>query len=157
MKLYVYKGFDFGFLSKIKETPLIDSDINQKIDYLKIDVNKIAMVIINKANNDGEYWMTYEEYQAGLNAFNYIPDKEIIILKNNIYPDIYPIYANVSEKLYKEYLDYVDENTKLTDTSSDFKHFKSFYNSLEKIGDSFYVTYYNDEYNNYKIDKNNKR
>lgn len=152
MKIYVYKGFDFNFLSKIKETPLVDSNINQKIDYLKIDINKVAIDIINKSKNDDEYWMTYEEYQVGLNAFNYISDKEIIIIKNNIYPDVYPIYANISDNLYKEYLEYIDENTKITDTSSDLKLFKSFYNTLEKIDDSFYVTYYNEEYNNYKIE-----
>lgn len=152
MKLYVYKGFDVSFLSNINENPLIDSDVNQKTNYLKIDVNKVAMDIISKSSSEGNYWMTYEEYQAGANAINYIPNKEIVILKNNIYPDIYPIYTEVSEELYKEYLDNVDEVTKVTNVSNEFKVFKSFYNSLEKIGDSFFVTYYNDEYNNYKID-----
>ncbi len=152
MKVYVYKGFDFDFLSNIKYNPLVNSDINQKIDYLKIDDKKIAMDIISKADDDGEYWMTYEEYQIGLNVINFIPEREIIILKNNVYPDIYPIYSNVSEELYKEYVDNVDESTKATDVSSDFKRFKVFYNSMDKIDNLFYVTYYNDEYNNYKIE-----
>ena len=99
MKLYVYKGFDASFLSKINETPLIDSEVSQKNNYLKIDINKVAMDIISKASSEGYFWMTYEEYQAGANAINYIQNKEIIILKNNIYPDIYPIYSEVSEEL----------------------------------------------------------
>ena len=152
MKLNVYKGFDLKFLSNIKESPLINSDISQKIDYLKIDVNKLALEIINKANDNDEYWMTYEEYQAGLSAINYIVDKKIIILKNNIYPDIYPIYSDISEELYEEYLANVDEGTKVTNVSTNFKKFKQFYNSLERIDNSFYITYYNDEYNNYKVD-----
>ena len=151
MKIYVYKGFDSEFLSKINFSPLINSNIGQKNNYLSIDISKIAMDIISKSNEDGEYWMTYEEYQVGLNALNYINEKDIIILKNNIYPDIYPLYSDVSEDLYKEYLDNVDEDTKVTNVSDNFSVFKKFYNSLEKIDDLFYVTYYNEEYNNYKI------
>lgn len=151
MKLYIYKGFDSEFLSKIDYIPLISGDVVEKNNFNMIDINKIAMDIISKANEDGRYWMTYEEYQAGLNALSYVSDKEITILKNNIYPDIYPLYSDIDNNLYQEYLDNVDEEIKVTNVSDKFKNFKKFYNSLEKVGNSFYITYYNDEYNDYKI------
>lgn len=151
MKLYIYKGFDSEFLSKIDYIPLISGDVVEKNNFNMIDINKIAMDIISKANEDGKYWMTYEEYQAGLNALSYVSDKEITILKNNIYPDIYPLYSDIDDNLYQEYLDNIDEEIKITNVSDKFKNFKKFYNSLEKVGNSFYITYYNDEYNDYKI------
>lgn len=151
MQLYIYKGFDSNFLSKIDFIPLISGDVVEKNNFNMIDINKIAMDIISKANEDGKYWMTYEEYQAGLNALSYVSDKEITILKNNIYPDIYPLYSDIDDNLYQEYLDNVDEEIKITNVSDKFKNFKKFYNSLEKVGNSFYITYYNDEYNDYKI------
>jgi len=39
MKLIIYKGFDDGFLSKIDFTPLIEGDVNSKLNVLKFDKN----------------------------------------------------------------------------------------------------------------------
>ena len=153
MTIKVYKGFDEKFLDNVQESALIDSSSSEKIDYNKIDERNVAMNIISKSSNNGEYWMTYEEYQVAISALNYINDKKIVIIKNNIYPDIYPLYSSISDDLYDDFIKSTDETTHVEDVSDELKKFKHFYNSIEKIDDSYYVTYYNEEYNNYKIDE----
>lgn len=153
MRIIVYKGFNSTFLKNISFIPLIDTDIDMKMDYKKINIQQILMSIMQKMNNDGEYWMTYEEYIFSDNALKYIEDKNIEIVRNNIYPDVYPLLSEVNEDLYDEYLNNIDENTNVKYVSDELKLFKKFYNSLDKINNQFYITYYNDEYRNYKIDK----
>ena len=150
MKLDVYKGFDIEFYSKLEGLPLIEKDILDRLDVRKFDKkysDDLQIAIIQK---EGSYWATYEEYafikgfieQRSLNS-----ELEVNIIRNNLYPEIYPISYVISNDI----IDEIEENSenKSTEELSEIatKITKIYSNLIEIDGENF-VTYYNDEIGN---------
>lgn len=150
MKLNVYKGFDIDFYNRIKETPLINKEILNRVDVRKFDKNYSKELQIALLEDEGEYWATYEEYafikgiieQKALND-----DLELNIIKNNMYPEIYPIPYLISEEIIAELEDNT-ENKPSEDLSEIASKISKIYSNIIYIDGKNYVTYYNDEIGN---------
>ena len=103
MNLLVYKGFEKNVLENVQIKPLIDNNVEDKLNIFKFDdeyQEDIQLNILQKRKEDTEYWITYEEFTL---AYDYLMLKAnegkiiIDIIDNNIYPGIYPIYNNIND------------------------------------------------------------
>ena len=151
MKLVVYKGFDkHFFVELLKIQPLVEMDILIKKNVLKYDKafkRKLASALDSMDESDIR-WITYEEYsfikdRIDLAVKDY--DLEVLIYINNLFPDYYPIEFSLNEDILLEIMKNI--NLEIQDEMSDnCKRFLNVYNSIIKIGDSLYVSFYNFEY-----------
>lgn len=150
MKLYVYKGFDLNFLSKINFEPLLEEDISKKLDiflFNKQKVKKLAMSLLELDDKD-EKWITYEEYSAIKNRITdqiKEDDLKVVIYKNNMFPDYYPLPFKLDQNIIDEILECLDSDRD-KEYSDKCKKYLEFYNSLVITDDTLYGSFYNHEY-----------
>ncbi|WP_130863118.1 DEAD/DEAH box helicase [Bacilliculturomica massiliensis] len=153
MKLFVYKGFDLGFLSQLTAIPLTDSEIIDKKNVLQFDV-KVRRLLdraLLSMDDDDDRWVTYEEYslikdRVELAAKDY--GLEVIIYINNLFPEYYPIEFPMGVDLVDE----IQRNLGHEITSEPTKECRNFlavYDALEIIDGEIYVSFYN-----YELEKN---
>lgn len=154
MKLEVYKGFGVDFYNNLKGQPLVEKDILERIDVRKFDKkysDELQIALIQM--EEGTYWITYEEYafvkgfieQRSLNS-----DLKVTIIRNNLYPEIYPIPYLIADNIIEE-LEENAENKPIEKLSERAEKITKIYSHLTKIGKNNYVTYYNDEIGNEAI------
>lgn len=151
MKLVVYKGFDKQFFDELRNVqPLIEMDISIKKNVLNYDKTlkrKLASALDSMDDADVR-WITYEEYsfikdRIDIAVKDY--DLEVLIYINNLFPDYYPIEFPLNEDLLLEIMKNI--NLEIQDEVSDnCKQFLNIYNSIIKIEDNLYVSFYNFEY-----------
>ena len=150
MKLKIYKGFEINFLKELDETPLVDGDIKSKVDVLSFDKKtrkKLEQELIDLEDSD-EVWITYQEYSLIKSRVEEAVDEdglEVIIYKNNLYPDYYPIEFSLTEELANEIVLRLDgqESALLSDSC---KKFLYIYNALVNVDGRYYGSFYNFEY-----------
>lgn len=149
MKLVIYKGFSAEFLSKVAETPLLPSSIPEKKDILHYSVKLKRQInaAVLAMDDDDVRWLTYEEYayaheQIELAASEY--SIELVLYKNNLMPDYYPIEFPVSETLQAEIVSKLDSDD-CSETSPDCTAFLAVYSALAEIDGQLYGSFYNYE------------
>jgi len=150
MKLIVYKGFELDFLRTIHEQPLLDSDYAAKKNVLAFDTNtrkKLAKALLTLDDEDTA-WVTYEEYSLiKKNIDSAIEDfgLELVIYRNNLYPDYYPVEFEITPELAAEITVTVngDRSGSISDSC---EKFLAIFNSLTSIDDVYYAGFYNYEY-----------
>ena len=107
MKLKIYKGFDVAFLEELDTRPLVEGDIVSKIDVLSFDKKtrkKLERELIDLEESD-EVWITYQEYSLIKTRVEEAAEEdglEVVIYRNNLYPDYYPIEFSITEELATE-------------------------------------------------------
>lgn len=107
MKLTVYKGFDSDFYRQLEEEPLVENDIEGKMDVLKFDKNvrkRLNRELLSLEDRDS-VWVTYEEYTLIRNNVEEAVREdglELVIWRNNLYPDYYPLAFELDEDLKAE-------------------------------------------------------
>ena len=150
MKLIIYKGFNEEFLEKVEYKPLVLCDIKDKINVLKFDRKRrnqldIQLLLLEE---DEEAWITYEEYSLIKNRVEDAVKEDglkVVIYKNNLYPDYYPINFEIPDNIINEIYEHI--NSSVTDEISDVgNRFLSIYNSLVKVDEEYYGSFYNFEY-----------
>lgn len=151
MKLYVYKGFDDQFLQAVQMSPLVDSDIVQKRNILDFDRKrrKHLIIALNSLEDNESAWVTYEEFSIIHSAVEEEieqDDLQVTIIKNNIYPDYYPIPFKMENSLIKEIMDNVNENETNKEVSEHCKRFYEVYNTIVCVDGEYYGSFYNFEY-----------
>lgn len=156
MKLFIYKGFDHSFLKNLSTRPLVDSAIEQKTNVLAFDrsVRKNLGIALYMLDETDTAWVTYEEYTLIRNEVETACEKdglEIIFYLNNIYPEYYPIPFQISTDLFTEIQQAENEENDVPHSPA-CNRFFDVYNSLIKIDNIYYGSFYNYEYE-YK-DKN---
>ena len=152
MKLIVYKGFDKTFLEYIDERPLVENDVSEKKNVLRFDKKtrkKLDMALLNLEEDDTS-WVTYEEYTLIKNRVDDAIAEDglkLIIYRNNLYPDYYPIEFDMDDELVREVIDTLngDRNSNQTE---DCQNFVAIYNALVNTDGVLYGSFYNFEYNN---------
>lgn len=157
MKLTVYKGFQTEFLSALKEKPLINNEISQKISVLNFDKayrKKLDIALISLQDDD-EVWATYEEFSLIKNRVDDAIEEdglELVIIKNNLYPDYYPIEFELPDDLASEIIPILngDSNAAPGDLC---QRFLLIYNTLVDVSGSFFGSFYNYEYEYDHTDK----
>lgn len=156
MKLIVYKGFNIDFLKRIDTKPLVDNKISEKLNVIKFNKNtrkELAKALLSLKDDD-IVWATYEEYTLIKNIVDDSieeDDLQLIIFRNNLYPDYYPLLFEINPKLASEIKKHI--NTDCTDEGSEeCQHFLNIYNSLIEVEGVYYGSFYNYEYYNEDID-----
>ena len=150
MKLKVYKGFDIAFLEHLDESPLVDSEIREKINVLSFD-KKLRKALERKLldlDENDMVWITYQEYsliKARVDEAIEEDGLDVIIYRNNLYPDYYPIEFKLTDKQIEE-IQYCLEGNDLDSLSDATIRFLSVYNSLVNINGIFYASFFNYEY-----------
>ena len=152
MKLIVYKGFDKDFLEHINETPLIEGDVSKKKNVLLYDKSmrkKLDMAVLSLEEDDSA-WITYEEYSLIRNRIDDAveeDDLQLIIYRNNLYPDYYPVEFSMEKDLIREITDTLNGDRN-TSQSPECQNFIAIYNSLVDADGTLYGGFYNFEYEN---------
>lgn len=134
MKLKIYKGFDITFLGELDEKPLVEGSMTSKVDVLSFDKKtrkKLERELLDLEDMD-VVWITYQEYtliKTRVDEAITEDGLEIIIYRNNLYPDYYPIEFNLADELAKEIERGLD-GQELGTLSDDCKNFLVVYNAL---------------------------
>ena len=149
MKLKIFKGFDKEFLNNLNFEPLYSSELDSKLnifglnDYYK---DELEENLILKKNSE-VLWITYEEYELIYEMVNVRASSgkiSVEVINNNIYPEIYPSYLNISDELYNSYKESIEDTSRKIKDSK-IEVLNKFYSRIEKINDVYYVSYYNFE------------
>ncbi len=147
MELYVYKGFDTIFLKTIDKEPLIESNIEDKLNPLSFDksIKKQLKISLLNMDDDEKKWTTYEEYTQIINDVNdKIIDEnlKVTIFKNNLYPDFYPVHFDINDDLYSQLYNQ-SKFIPISDESGECKKILEIYSEFIKIDNSYYSSYHN--------------
>ena len=113
MILNIYKGFDKKFFEKLEGTPLINLDLDTRLNVFEYDnkIKKNLEASLLMLEEEDKRWISYEEYslikdRVDLAIKDY--DLEATIFVNNLFPDCYPLNFNVPETLFDEIFKYID-------------------------------------------------
>ncbi len=154
MQLLVYKGFSTSFLNKLDTEPLLESDINGKKNVFSFDMKRkkrLAAALLNMDDED-EKWVTYEEFAYSKEQIEAATKEfclKVTILRNNLYPDYYPIEFNITDSQVQEIQTVLQsESEKQEEISEECSKFLEIYNSIIRIDDVLYGSFYNYEYDN---------
>lgn len=152
MRLTVYKGFDKEFLSTIKETPLVDGPIENKLNIFAFDKSyrKSLEIALISLDEDDEAWVTYEECAFIKNRVEDAVKEDslkVTVIHNNVYPDYYPLPFSISDELFSE----INNIFNGTDTvpkniSAEAKQYTDIYSTIANIDDTIFGSFYNFEY-----------
>lgn len=150
MILTVYKGFEIEFLQQIQDKPLLENDIYCKIDVINFNKNyrKQLAIALWSLKEDDSVWITYEEYSLiykNVEDLMIEDDLTLKIIKNNLYPEYYPIEFTISNNLALEIEDALSKSLIKT-LNKDCDNYLKVYNSLSKINNKYYGSFYNYEY-----------
>ncbi len=150
MRINVYKGFDTAFLETVEQPPLIDIPISQKKNVLLYDkkIRKQLDIALLSLDDDATSWITYEEYTLIKKRIDDAIEEEglqLVIYRNNLYPDYYPIEFEISPEDSREIIETIngDRNTA---QSLSCQNYLAIYNSLVDADGVFYGGFYNYEY-----------
>lgn len=150
LKLNIYKGFDSKFLEALTENPLVASGMDRKRLVLEFDKKtrkQLAIALIDMEDDD-EAWATYEEYSLiRTQVEEAIADDglSVVIYRNNIYPDYYPLEFELSDTLVKEITAALNGDRSV-EISEECERFIAIYNSLVDVDGVYYGSFYNYEY-----------
>ena len=92
MKLIVYKGFETDFLRTVTGEALSATPIADKRNVLffsKAMRKQLQIALITNADEDGEWWVTYEEFSliiSNVESALKAGDLEVLVVTNNLYP-----------------------------------------------------------------------
>ena len=142
MRINVYKGFDTAFLETVEQPPLIDIPISQKKNVLLYDkkIRKQLDIALLSLDDDATSWITYEEYTLIKKRIDDAIEEEglqLVIYRNNLYPDYYPIEFEISPEDSREIIETIngDRNTA---QSLSCQNYLAIYNSLVDADGVFY-------------------
>ena len=150
MKLLIYKGFDIAFLEQLDETPLVDGDIAAKINVLSSQkkTRKVLERELLDLEDSDVVWITYQEYsliKTRVDEAVVEDGLEVVIYRNNLFPDYYPIEFELTEELAAEIERGLDGQEPGT-LSDDCTKFLTVYNALVHIDGQYYGSFFNYEY-----------
>ena len=150
MMLKIYKGFDVSFLKELDGTPLIEGNVASKVDVLSFDKRtrkKLQRELLDLEETD-VVWITYQEYSLIKGRVDEAVTEdglEVVIYRNNLFPDYYPIEFDLTEELAAEIERGLD-GQELGTPSDDCMKFLSVYNSLIHVEGKYYGSFFNYEY-----------
>lgn len=150
MRLLVYKGFHVDFLKGISKDALLSSDITDKLNVLSFDKKyrkSLDRALLDLDEHD-EVWVTYEEFTLiKSRVADAVEDDglEVVIIRNNMYPDYYPISFDMDDTLVVEIRNRL-ENDNVDETSELCDRFLAIYNTLVTVDGTHYGSFYNYEY-----------
>ena len=150
MKLIIYKGFDTKFLENVEYKPLIEMSIAERKNVLHFDkkIRKQLDIALLSLKEDDCVWITYEEYslfQKRVDDAIVEDDLQVVIFKNNLYPDYYPIEFNMPSELEQE-ISSILSGDKDSTQSENCQRYVLVYNTLVNADGKLFGSFYNYEY-----------
>ncbi|MCI7345619.1 MAG: DEAD/DEAH box helicase [Eubacterium sp.] len=150
MRITVYKGFGSDFLESINDRPLINLPLQEKKNVLHYNrlFRKQLDIALLSLNDSDNVWITYEEYSLIKQRIDDAISEdglELIILRNNLFPDYYPIEFSIDEDVVNEIINTIN-GSKQFEQSNACHTFMSVYNTLVEAGGVLYGSFYNFEY-----------
>ena len=150
MELVVLKGFLKEDISKFDLSPLLDISLEERFDVLKYNDSYKANLFRAITNMNMDSYMLYEEFAFLSMEDNGESLKSILspfgiqlkVLYNNIYPEIYPCNFEDTE-LLDEFI-MISESS--TVPSEKVGQLSKIFNQIYFIGNCYYVSYNNIEY-----------
>lgn len=149
MKLIVYKGFETDFLRTVTGEALSATPIADKRNVLffsKAMRKQLQIALITNADEDGEWWVTYEEFSliiSNVESALKAGDLEVLVVTNNLYPGSYPLPFSISDDLMVEISACLE---KVVDQPSEAcSNYLTVFTSLESIDGINYASFYNYE------------
>lgn len=149
MKLIVYKGFETDFLRTVTGEALSATPIADKRNVLffsKAMRKQLQIALITNADEDGEWWVTYEEFSliiSNVESALKAGDLEVLVVTNNLYPGCYPLPFSISDDLMVEISACLE---KVVDQPSEAcSNYLTVFTSLESIDGINYASFYNYE------------
>lgn len=152
MRLKIYKGFDVRFLSQIVDKPLIDNNIEDKINVFALNedyADELEEAMILKKSEDA-LWITYEEFELVKDSIFLRAQKGKVvveIIRNNIYPDLYPLGILLGNELFEKWISHINDYEKNVSDES-INLLDKFYSKIHLINGHYYISYHNFEYPN---------
>lgn len=114
MKISVYKGFDQDFLENLKQKPLVDTPVIDKIQVSKFDKSysrklRRSLLDVDEMNaNESNVWMSYQEFllvkEQVLEGYHY-HEYDLEIFNNNLYLGYSQITDQLPDKVWEELFD----------------------------------------------------
>ena len=150
MKLIVYKGFDVDFLTRLEDRPLVEGDPAGKVNVLSFQKKTRKMLereLLDLEDSD-TVWITYQEYsliKARVDEAIAEDGLEVVIYRNNLYPDYYPIEFELTQELAAE-IDRGLSGQELGTVSEDCTRFLAVYNAMVHVDGRYYGSFFNYEY-----------
>lgn len=150
MRLTVYKGFSPEFLKKLDGQPLLENEIEDKYNVLTFDKKlrkKLDMALLSLEEDD-DVWATYEEFTLVKNRIEDAVSEdglELVVYKNNLYPDYFPIRFEISDELLSEINNSLNGNCD-EDISEECQRYTAIYNSIMSVDGILFGSFYNFEY-----------
>lgn len=150
MRLTVYKGFGIAFLEKLDSKPLLDNSITEKKNVLLFDkrLRKQLDMALLSLEEDDSAWVTYEEFSLIKNRVDDAVAEDglqLVIYRNNLFPDYYPIEFEISPPLASEIISVIN-GERNAEQSDDCTKFLAVYNTLIEAEDTLFASFYNYEY-----------
>ncbi|MBQ9565783.1 MAG: ATP-dependent DNA helicase RecQ [Synergistaceae bacterium] len=150
MEITVYKGFDVDYLSSLDTPPLAERDIRKKLDVLSFnpDTSRALEIALLSMKEGDRAWMTYEEYTLIKVSVDNAVKKyrlKVEIVRNNLYPDYYPLPFSMPDSLVGEIQECFDGEAD-DEASEEAVKFTSVYSSLVTVDGVYYGNFYNFEY-----------
>lgn len=155
MKLLVYKGFSSSFLNSVPGTPLLSGSINEKKDIFAFDRKtrrQLEKALLSLEDGD-TVWASYEEYSLIRKRVDEAieeDDLELIIYRNNLFPDYYPLEFSLSDETAEKIINVLEGNNQGPNIDDECNKYINIYNSLIKADGTYYGGF-----NNYEYDKSN--
>ena len=121
-------------IQKIDKEPLVSLEISQRLNVLKYDkkIRKKLQLGLLSMEEDDHNWITYEEYSLIRTQVESMIDDdelEVTVIKNNLYPEYYPIHFEINDELYESILSlYEEENNE--DITIECKNFENIYSGI---------------------------
>ena len=155
MKLVIYKGFDKDFLQKIEIPPLVEENIESKVDVFTFDVRqkrklRRALEDFCEFQETDDVWITYQEFsliKSSVDESIQDDDLKVVIYNNNLYPNYYPIELTIDDDLATE-IEQVLDGIKLTEPSEKCARYVEVYNSLINVDGQYFGSFFDYEYSN---------
>lgn len=147
-KINVYKGFSPTFLNELEISPCISNSLVDKFNYKKYDDEYKEKFIKNVADNFQECWITYEEFEFMYEYLEIMAKMgmvELIIYRNNIFPEIYPLYFSLNESDLERIF---NEKETITKEERNYEKFYDIYNDIFDVNGKYYISYSNRECEN---------
>lgn len=153
MEIIVYKGFDTLFLENLDAVPLLNNGIHEKsnvMNYDKKQVKSLKAAFIGLEDCD-QVWVTYEEYTVLRGLIDDAMDSDDIavrFVKNNLFPDCYPLNFNLNASVAEEIMQITEGNSDKEDSdmSVECANYLKFFNTLLAIDGTYFGSFYNYEY-----------
>ncbi|MBP1587276.1 MAG: ATP-dependent DNA helicase RecQ [Clostridia bacterium] len=150
MRIEVYKGFDEAFLCALEQRPLLNIPVSQKKNVLLYDkdIRKKLDIALLSLDEDDVSWLTYEEYSLIKNRIDDAiteDELEVVIFRNNLYPEYYPIEFDISSEISREIIETINGDRNAVQSSA-CQSYLAIYNSLVDADGTLYGGFYNYEY-----------